>query len=153
MTLLECRFDACKGSQHTVCFSAPCTVYRSCAMVGDIGTQQLGFPGNCQCRLSFLNNMHKETRAQVLIFDTAQRGYYYYLSNNEGTWTHCYDTLFRGSLNHKRGILGHHMAWTTITSWGIFISTVSHPTQICAVARLVSCNLSNNGISLTENAM
>ena len=36
-----------------------------------ISTQQLNFVGNCQCRLSFLDNMHKETRAQVpILFDT-----------------------------------------------------------------------------------
>ena len=27
-----------------------------------IGTKQLDFLGNCQCRLSFLDNMHKEAR-------------------------------------------------------------------------------------------
>ena len=53
------------------------------------GTQQLDFPGNCQCR------------AQVRIFDTTQMGYfvnYWYLD---------IVTLSRGSLQYKRGILGH----------------------------------------------
>ena len=30
-----------------------------------IGTQQLDFVGNCQCRLNFLDNMRKEARARV----------------------------------------------------------------------------------------
>ena len=38
----------------------------------EIGTQQLDFLGNCQCRVSFLDNMRKEARAQVHIFDTTQ---------------------------------------------------------------------------------
>ena len=37
-----------------------------------IGAQQLDFLGNCQCRLSFLDNMHKEARVQIPIFDTTQ---------------------------------------------------------------------------------
>ena len=51
----------------------------------EIGTQQLDFLGNCQCRLNFLDNiMHKETRAQVPIFDTTQKMGYLSIV---GTWT------------------------------------------------------------------
>ena len=53
-----------------------------------IGTQQLDFLGNCQCRLSFLDNMHKEARAQVHIIRYHTKGIIIiYLSNNVGTWT------------------------------------------------------------------
>ena len=48
-----------------------------------IGMQQLDFLGNCQCRLSFLDNMHKESRAQVPILDTTQMG----CLSIVGTWT------------------------------------------------------------------
>ena len=49
-----------------------------------IGTQQLDFLGNYQCRLNFLDNiMRKEARAQVPIFDTAQMG----SLSIVGTWT------------------------------------------------------------------
>ena len=43
-----------------------------------IGTQQLDFLGNFQCRLNFLDNMHKEARAQIaipILFNTTQMGY------------------------------------------------------------------------------
>ena len=50
-----------------------------------ISTQQLDFLGNCQCRLSFLDNMHKEARAQVPIFDTTQMGCLSIVV--VGTWT------------------------------------------------------------------
>ena len=49
-----------------------------------IGTQQLNFLGNCQCRLNFVDNMHKEARAQVSTFDTIQIEYYLSIV---GTWT------------------------------------------------------------------
>ena len=40
-----------------------------------IGTHQLDFLDNCQCRLNFLDNiMHIEARAQVPIFDDTQIG-------------------------------------------------------------------------------
>ena len=56
-----------------------------------IGSQQLDFLGNCQCRLNFLDNMHIEARAQVPIFDTTQMGYLSIV----GTWTLL---PFRGAL-------------------------------------------------------
>ena len=111
--------------------------------MSEIGTQQLDFLGNCQCRLSFLDNMHKEARAQVPIFDTVPHKWDIICQIMWGLG-HCYDTLFRGSLKHKQGIWGYHIALhfqllTTINSWGIFISIVSQPTQTCAHARLVFC--------------
>ena len=56
-----------------------------------IGTQQLDFLDNCQCRLDFLDDiMHIEARAQVPIFDDTQMGYLSIV----GTWLcilgHCY---------------------------------------------------------------
>ena len=73
-----------------------------------MGTQQLAFLGNCQCRLSFLDNMHKEARAQVPIFDTTQKNRMFV---NCGYLDHV--TLFRGSLKHKRGVLGYRIALLT----------------------------------------
>ena len=38
-----------------------------------IGTRQLDFLDDWQCRLNFLDNMRKEARARVPIFDTTQK--------------------------------------------------------------------------------
>ena len=83
----------------------------------EIGTQQLDFLDNCQCR------------AQVPIFDNTQIMGYYFLSIM-GMYLDIV-TLFRGSLQHKRGILGYRIALSTIDNdyllWGSFIGTVSQP--------------------------
>ena len=68
-------------------------------MLSAIGTQQLDFLGNCQCR------------AQVPIFDkyhTTQMGYLSIM----GTWT-LLPFSGGGSLQHKRDILGYRIALST----------------------------------------
>ena len=91
----------------------------------NIGTQQLDFLGNYQCRLSLLDNMHKKARAQVPIFNTTQMGYLSIV----GTWTLL---PFSGALYNINGvfwgIISHFQLLTTITFWGIVICTVSQPT-------------------------
>ena len=74
-----------------------------------MGTQQLDFLGNYQCRLNFLDNiMHKEARAQVPIFDITQMGYLSIM----GTWI-LFRYPFQGLFKIKRNILGCRIALST----------------------------------------
>ena len=91
-----------------------------------IGTQQLDFIGNCQCRAQV--PILFDSTVQYLLYCTIQIIGYYYLSIMGTVLYLDIVTLFWGSLQHKRGILGHRIALSTFDNdyllWGTFIGTV-----------------------------
>jgi len=89
-----------------------------------IGTQQLDFLGNCQRRLNFVDNMHKEARAQK--WDICL------------LWVlgHCYP--FQGVFKIKRGILGYRIAFSTFFDNNYLLRNInSH--SIAAYVNMRTC--------------